>query len=646
MTVLGDGAPTLHDTGPVPGPGGWPVTYEQVATGNLPVVEQPAPLVPRLSAGLRLHGEYQGSGFTEPKYIARRGDGQVVQLSRLLYLVASSIDGVRDVETVAHRVSARFGREVSGENVRYLVENKLEPLGVTVPEGQESEEVDAPRSDLLLALKGHRVIFNERRTAKIARMFAWLHRPAVVVLVLVSALAMDVWLFGFFGAIEPVLEVLDQPVLILIVFALTVASLVFHEFGHASACRYGGAHPGCIGCGLFLIWPSMYTDVTDVYRIGRAGRLRTDLGGVYFNVVFMLAMAGAYFATGAQFFLAAVYLGHFEILEQLMPAVRLDGYYILGDLAGVPDLYGKIKPILLGLLPGDRGRAARKEVAGLKRSARTIVATWVLTMVPLLVGELGYALWNLPRILATMTRSLTEQIAGTGSAFVHGQVVEGLVGLIGCVMLLCPMAGVVYLSVKMTGRIFRAAKRATAGRPLLRLTVCTVALAGLTGLSYAWVSGLTPQPLPKKPPIAPILQPGVSTQEPQPRHASRPGGPSSDDPSGGDSAAPSGAAATAATAGPSGGPSATASGSAPASPGASASPSAKPSTSQKAPPSGKGTAGHPVPPTSPTGATVGGSGPGSSPTPSESVLATPSESASPPPPPPSSAPPPSAAGSS
>lgn len=630
MTVLGDGAPTLHDTGPVPGPGGWPVTYEQVATGTLPIVTaQPAPLVPRLSAGLRLHGEYQGSGFTDPKYIARRGDGQVVQLSRLLYLVASSIDGERDTEIIAHRVSARFGREVSGENIRFLVEKKLEPLGVTVPDGQESEEVDAPRSDLLLALKGHRVIFNERRTAKIARMFAWLHRPAVVALVLASAVVMDVWLFGFFGAIEPVLEVLDQPVLILIVFVLTVASLVFHEFGHASACRYGGAHPGCIGCGLFLIWPSMYTDVTDVYRIGRGGRLRTDLGGVYFNVVFMLAMAGAYFATGAQFFLAAVYLGHFEILEQLMPAVRLDGYYILGDLAGVPDLYGKIKPILLGLVPGRKGRAARAEVAGLKKSARTIVATWVLTMVPLLVGELGYALWNLPRIIATMTRSLTEQVVGTGSAFVDGQIVEGLVGLIGCVMLLCPMAGVVYLSVKLSGRLFRAAKRATAGRPALRVVVCALALAGLTGLSYAWVSGLTPQPLPKKPPIAPILQPGVSTQEPQPRHAATPGGPSPGDSANGASASPSGTAGAAGTAGPSSGPSGKASGSASPSPGASSGAPALPSASQKPAPTSKGPAGEPGQPSSPATA------PAKEPTPpaTQSASPVPTESASPTPPP-------------
>ncbi|MFE3035914.1 hypothetical protein ACFXKY_30190 [Streptomyces canus] len=633
MTVLGDGPPTLYDSGPVPGPGGWPVTYEQVATGSLPVVE--LRLVPRLSAGLRLHGEYQGSGFTEPKYIARRGDGQVVQLSRLLYLVASSVDGVRDTESIAHRVSARFGREVSGENIRFLVEKKLEPLGVTVPDGQESDEVDAPRSDLLLALKGHRVLFDERRTARIAGLFAWLHRPVVVAAVLLTAVAMDVWLFGFFGAIEPVLEVLDQPVLILIVFALTVASLVFHEFGHASACRYGGARPGCIGCGIFLIWPSMYTDVTDVYRIGRGGRIRTDLGGVYFNVVFMLGMAGLYFATGEQFFLAAVYLGHFEILEQLMPAVRLDGYYILGDLAGVPDLYGKIKPILLSMVPGRKGRAARKEVAGLKKSARTIVAAWVLTMVPLIIGELGYGLWNLPRIIATMTRSMVEQFSGTGAALADGQILEGLVGILGCLMLLIPMGGVVYLTVKIGGRLLRAAKRSTAGRPRLRVALCAVALAGLAGLSYAWTSGLTPQPLPKKPPIAPILQPGVSTEEPEPRQATTPDGDASTsdkntagEPAGTGPGAvpPSAAGRSAGSDAPSSGTSADTSASAPASSAAAPGPASGGASRGPASPT-PGTSTAPEPSSPGTGPTA----PVSSPTPSESIPPSPTDTAAPPP---------------
>ncbi|MEZ0091573.1 hypothetical protein [Streptacidiphilus sp. EB129] len=571
----------------VPGPGGFATSYPEypsyeeltqqysgpAATAGAQAAEFPAPgfPVPRLSAGLRLHGEYQGSGFTEPKYIARRGDGQVVQLSRLLHLVAGSIDGVRDTEGISHRVSGLYGREVSEENISYLVEQKLTPLGVTVPYGQEGDEVDdsAPRSDLLLALKGHRVLFDERRVNRIARSLAWLHRPLMVTLVLGAMVTMDVWLFGFYGAITPVLEVLNQPVLLLAVFVLTVGSLVFHEFGHASACRYGGAHPGCIGCGLFLIWPSMYTDVTDVYRIGRGGRIRTDLGGVYFNVVFMLGMGGCYFLTGQQFFLSAVYLGHFEVLEQLMPAVRLDGYYILGDLAGVPDLFGKIKPILLSMLPG---RPVRPEVADLKRSARVIVTVWVLTMVPLLLGDLGYALWNLPRILATGIRSLSAQLTGTASAFAHGQVAGGLVGVLGSLMLVCPLAGMAYLSVRLGGRLLRTALRGTSGSPGLRIGFCLLGIAGVTALACAWAGGITPKPLPPQPPIVPVLQPGVPTTEPSapapaapqpgpsgsasaPGRVGQDGGPSSGpgpqpSPSAGTSATPSGKPAAPATSAP------------------------------------------------------------------------------------------------
>ena len=107
--------------------------------------------------------------------------------------------------------------------------------------------------------------------------------------------------------------------LFLAVAGLTLASLLFHEFGHASACRYGGARPGVIGFGLYLGWPLLYTDVTDAYRLGRAGRLRTDLGGVYFNAVFILALFGGYAATGQPVFLAAAFLDNFQILQQSCP---------------------------------------------------------------------------------------------------------------------------------------------------------------------------------------------------------------------------------------------------------------------------------------------------------------------------------------
>src|SRR3954454_8973140 len=84
-----------------------------------------------LADGVELIGEYEGSGFKEPPQLARRADGQMIQLSRLLYLVAAACDGQRDAEAVAEAVTARYGdRRVSARNVRIVADSKLRPLGV------------------------------------------------------------------------------------------------------------------------------------------------------------------------------------------------------------------------------------------------------------------------------------------------------------------------------------------------------------------------------------------------------------------------------------------------------------------------------------------------------------------------------------
>ncbi|MFJ6053684.1 hypothetical protein [Streptomyces sp. NPDC092307] len=493
---------------------------QEPATAELPNFP-----VPRRPRGLRLHGEYLGGGFKEPKYIARRRDGQVVQLSRLLYLVADAMDGKRDTEQIAHRVSGRAGRELDAEGVEFLIDTKLRPLGLVISPGDDETTVPQPRSDLLLTVKGRRNLLDARRTQAVARALAWLHRPAVVAAALAAFAATDIWLFAFHGAISPVLHVLDQPVYLIAVFGLTIASLLFHEFGHASACRYGGAQPGAIGCGLYLIWPSMFTDVTDVYRIGRKGRLRTDLGGVYFNVVFIVALAAAYVSTGQEFLLAAVVVAHFEIIEQLIPVVRLDGYYILGDLAGIPDLFGKIKPIVTSLLPG---RPTPPEVADLKTSSRVLVTAWVAVTVPVLIGELTYCLWNLPRLLSTALRSLSRQVGGTYGAFAEGHPAAGMVGVIGSAMLVFPLAGMGYLSFLVLRRVARFASLATHGRAALRFVAVAAVMLALAAFGVAWLRGFTPKPLPPTPPAVPRLQPGVPTHvppRPQPSAVPSPAGP-------------------------------------------------------------------------------------------------------------------------
>ena len=172
---------------------------------------------------------------------------------------------------------------------------------------------------------------------------------------------------------------------VLLILAVTVLSAGFHEFGHAAAARRGGATPGAMGTGLYLIWPAFFTDVTDSYRLGRAGRIRTDLGGLYFNAIVAVAIMGIWWATGFDALLLVVVTQVLQMVRQLLPLVRFDGYHILADATGVPDLFQRIKPTLLGLLPWRRNDP---EAQVLKPWARAVVTAWVLITVPLLLFSL------------------------------------------------------------------------------------------------------------------------------------------------------------------------------------------------------------------------------------------------------------------
>ena len=73
--------------------------------------------------------------------------------------------------------------------------------------------------------------------------------------------------------------------------------------------------------------PAFYTDVTDNYRLGRWARVRTDLGGFYFNLIFNLALMGVYLLTRQAFLLLAVLL---RTSISCISACRLCGWMATG----------------------------------------------------------------------------------------------------------------------------------------------------------------------------------------------------------------------------------------------------------------------------------------------------------------------------
>ncbi|MDX6411786.1 MAG: putative peptide zinc metalloprotease protein [Gaiellaceae bacterium] len=463
-------------------------TTEEQKTEVLPVADQapasdgPTTEKPKLADGVELIGEYEGSGFKEAPYIARRSDGQVVQLAPLLYMIAEAADGQRTNEEIAAAVSEAIKRGVSADNVRQLVDERLRPLGV-IASANGTQEPELQKLDPMLALKLKAALVPERVVNAITTVFKPLFFPPVILAVIAGLIALDVWLFAYHGVAQSLREVLYSPALLMLMLGLVILSAAFHECGHATACAYGGARPGAMGAGLYIVWPAFYTDVTDAYRLGKGGRLRTDLGGVYFNVIFILATAGAYAVTGYEPLLLIIPLQHFEIMHQFLPFIRLDGYYIVSDLTGVPDMFARIKPTLASLLPWKK---ASDRVTELKPWVRVAVTIYVLTVVPLLLFMFGLMVINTPRIFSTAYDSFLVQYHKVQHAFDGGSALTGAIGIFQMLILVLPAIGIVATFWMVLRRISGAAWGRTEGHPAARGALVLAAGAAATFLGYVW----------------------------------------------------------------------------------------------------------------------------------------------------------------
>src|SRR3954468_15237684 len=220
-------------------------TTEEAPTVQLAVEARAATDVPRRARGIELIGRFEDSGFKEPPYLARRPDGQVVQLAPLLYALAEEVDGRRDTARIAEALSHRIRRDVTAENVEMLLDGQLRRLGLVAQRDGVTAEVG--KVDPLLALKFRTKVVPERAVRALTTVFRPLFLPPVMVAVVVAFVAVVAWLFGVHGISQGLRHVLYQPSLLFLLLGAFALAPPFHEIGHATAVRYGGANPGVMG---------------------------------------------------------------------------------------------------------------------------------------------------------------------------------------------------------------------------------------------------------------------------------------------------------------------------------------------------------------------------------------------------------------
>jgi putative peptide zinc metalloprotease protein len=458
-------------------------------------MERPALAGPRWvrPPGITLLGQVQGSGLTAPAFLVRRPDGQVIQLSHLLHTVVTRIDPRKSPDDLACAVSASYGRTLTVQGLQMLVETKLRPLGLVTDLDEKPEAARLqvlPSSTPLLSLGLRGTLFPERTVLRMADILAPLFNPVVVVVALVALLAMDLRLALGGQVMAALQQVLATPTLLLALFALMTLGAVIHELGHAAGCCYSGGQPGRIGFGVYLLFPAFFTNVTDSYRLDRAGRLRTDLGGLYFNVWCLLMAGGLHLATGNVILLLVVVLMHVEMVQQLVPTVRFDGYFILSDLAGVPDLFARVGPVLTSLLPR---RPSDPRLVEMRPTARRVVTVWVLAMVPLLFFGTAWLILNASQILNTTLTAIAAQGDLWLAAWAGRDIVAAALSTISLVLLVVPVAGLVVVTYRLVLSLGNVARRRLG--PVLRRSSMDVSTSR-HGMPADTPTGAQPLPSP------------------------------------------------------------------------------------------------------------------------------------------------------
>ena len=120
--------------------------------------------------------------------------------------------------------------------------------------------------------------------------------------------------------------------------------LLIHEFGHAIAAKHVGCEVYKGGGMLYYGMPAAFIDTTDVWMFGKRARLIVTWAGPYTGYIIGGALSLAVnFIPGIShensvFMLKIAMVSIFITTMNIMPMMKLDGYYLLADALEIPSL--------------------------------------------------------------------------------------------------------------------------------------------------------------------------------------------------------------------------------------------------------------------------------------------------------------------
>lgn len=247
------------------------------------------------------------------------------------------------------------------------------------------------------------------------RAFGWLIYtwPAQVVLWLIAALGVGAFLWLLRGG---KFSILGEGTVVegaLTLFVFQVLSLLLHEMSHAFTVKAFGRRVRRAGLLLLYGMPGAFVDTTDIWPAGKRAQLAVTWAGPLSNLVLggitsLLIITNPDAAWSPLAFQFAISQYTLVVLN-LTPFIRLDGYYLLSDGLGIPNLRTRAAGFLRNGLPAKMRRAwsEGRLLPPLNREEKILIIFGVLSMLWVL-NLMGLAVITAPVRLARIAQSLIQ----------------------------------------------------------------------------------------------------------------------------------------------------------------------------------------------------------------------------------------------
>ncbi|MEK6408315.1 MAG: hypothetical protein AABN34_15250 [Acidobacteriota bacterium] len=301
--------------------------------------------------------------LAEPRYLVTLlGQGRQLMISpKVADLISQLQEGI-SLEEAARALSGMWERAVTADDLRYIVEHQMVAQGLAYPADSAPASVLQSPQELAVQLvkAAKKPLYEKLLTGqfrwrlmkrdlveKLCSPLTVAYQPLSLLLALVMIVATRWMLYSTMEG-HFVRQVITQfnPTEYLASLAILIVVVLIHEFGHAAAQLRYGLPAGAIGFHLYHYLPAFFANASASWKLKPSRRVVVDMGGIYFQAIITSILYLIYLKTQYLPLMIAVLTSDSLCLIALNPFLRFDGYWLLVDLLGVPNLQKRSAALL------------------------------------------------------------------------------------------------------------------------------------------------------------------------------------------------------------------------------------------------------------------------------------------------------------